>query len=102
MNVLITLLLFLCITTYVYSKSVLIHENTVTAGVSSLEFKACVENGFTVDIVTDSTWQTMSQTQFASYDLLVIGDPSCADISYALANSGVWASVVMASFWKSW
>ena len=65
------------------------------SGSPSQEEQTATAQGFTVTVVSDATWQSMTQAQFAAYDLLIIGDPSCGGTPNAVANSSVWAPVVM-------
>ena len=67
----------------------------------SLEQQEAEAAGFQVTIVTTAQWQAMTAAQFASYRLLIIGDPHCDyDGSYpygADANQSVWEGVVQSS-----
>ena len=85
---------------------VLILASSVTSGTAtdgsgkSLEQQQAEADGFTVTLATDSQWDAMTASQFAAYQALVIGDPTCqGDESYAAAqtNASVWEPVVMAS-----
>lgn len=76
-------------------RTALINDSTVTGGANSPEAQAAAAQGFAVTVVTDSQWQAMSQAQFASYDLLILGDPTCKSTANAAANAAVWAPVVM-------
>jgi hypothetical protein len=85
---------------------VLILASSVTPGTAtdgsgkSLEQQQAEADGFTVTLVTGAQWDAMTASQFAAYQALVIGDPSCrGDESYAAAqtNASVWEPVVMAS-----
>jgi hypothetical protein len=53
--------------------------------------------GWNVTVATASQWDAMTQTQFASYQLLVLGDPDCgavSSISSAVSNESTWAPAV--------
>ena len=85
---------------------VLILASSVTPGTAtdgsgkSLEQQQAEADGFTVTLATDAQWDAMTASQFAAYQALVIGDPTCkGDESYAAAqtNASVWEPVVMAS-----
>jgi uncharacterized repeat protein (TIGR01451 family) len=75
---------------------------TATDGSSeSLEQQQAELDGFTVDVVDDSTWGGMSSSDFAKYRVIIIGDPTCADdpsfYAAAQANASTWEPVVMGS-----
>jgi hypothetical protein len=54
--------------------------------------------GFDVTVVSGATWQTMSETQFRAYDVLIIGDPDCSAIAPSvMANLTTWTDAVMHS-----
>jgi hypothetical protein len=73
----------------------LINASTVS-GSPSLEQQQASALGFSVDVVSGATWDSMTQAQFASYQLLIIGDPTCATMAAsATSNAAVWAPVVM-------
>lgn len=67
----------------------------------SLEQQEAEAAGYQVTIVTTAQWQAMTAAQFASYRLLIIGDPHCDyDGSFpygADANQSVWEGVVQSS-----
>ncbi|MEO6739795.1 MAG: HYR domain-containing protein [Chthoniobacteraceae bacterium] len=74
----------------------LINGDTVTGGAASQEAAAATAQGYVVTVVSNATWQTMTQAQFGTYDLLIIGDRTCSSVSASAAtNSAVWAPVVM-------
>lgn len=53
--------------------------------------------GWNVTVATQSQWDAMSGSQFASYQLLVLGDPTCGSasaISGAVSNEATWAPQV--------
>jgi hypothetical protein len=52
--------------------------SSVTGGASSLEATRAAALGFSpIDVVTDTTWASLTAAQFADYQLIVIGDPTC-------------------------
>jgi hypothetical protein len=74
---------------------VLILDSMVSGGASSPEAQAAAAAGKGVDVVDDATWGTMTTAQFAAYDALVLGDPTCGAISPAAeANALVWGAAV--------
>lgn len=74
----------------------LINGDTVTGGAGSQEAQAATAQGYVVTVVSNVTWQAMTQAQFGTYDLLIIGDRTCSSASQnAATNSAVWAPVVM-------
>ncbi len=76
----------------------LIFGPSVTNGSSSMEATRLTAEGFTVTVVDATTWGTMTHAQFATYQLLVFGDPTCGGsasiLSPAVANESTWAPVV--------
>jgi hypothetical protein len=85
----------------------LILGSTVTPGNApdgdSFEQEFAEQLGYTVTVATDSQWDSMTAAQFASYQLLILGDPTCGgdpsapDYLAAQNNMAVWEPVVMAS-----
>ena len=74
----------------------LLNSDTVTGGASSREAVDAAADGFAVTTVTGAQWDAMSAAQFAQYQLLIIGDPTCGTVATsATSNANVWASVVM-------
>jgi len=74
------------------SESVLILSTSVNGGTSSAE-------GITATLATPTTWDAMTESQFASYSAIVIGDPSsgsCASSvpSEALSTAATWGPAV--------
>jgi len=66
----------------------------------SLEQYEAEQDGFTVTSVTGAQWDAMTASQFAAYQVLIIGDPTCGDTSSfqaAVTNESVWEPVVMSS-----
>jgi hypothetical protein len=56
-------------------KKALILGSSVSGGSSSLEATRASNLGFTVTVVSDATWSSMTAAQFADYQLIVVGDP---------------------------
>src|SRR5215472_2007483 len=56
---------------------------SVTPGVApdgsgdSLEQYEAIQDGFATTVVTGKQWDAMTASQFAQYQVLIIGDPSC-------------------------
>ncbi len=74
--------------------SVAILEPTVTGGISSIEAVYAASLGHSVNVIPPATWQTMSEADFAVYDALILGDPTCrVGTSYvaAAAANPAWA-----------
>jgi hypothetical protein len=71
-------------------------------GGKSLEQSRAEAHGFTVTVVTGATWATMTAADFAKYQLIILGDPTCdpsvggATHAPAVANES-WESAVLAS-----
>ena len=58
---------------------------------------AAEDLGFTVDIVDDATWAAMTTDDFAAYEAIILGDPSCSNesaVQAAVDNAAVWAAAV--------
>ncbi len=70
-----------------------------STGTGSFEECAAIADGFDVTVVDDATWGAMTTADFAQYQVLIIGDPTCGDTvdGAAGANASVWQSAVMAS-----
>ncbi|MFC1638865.1 thrombospondin type 3 repeat-containing protein [Patescibacteria group bacterium] len=70
---------------------------TVTGGASSYEALYEIGEGHNVTVIPAYNWQTMSVAEFAAYDMLVLGDPTCRTgdsyIAAAAANPS-WAEAV--------
>ena len=77
---------------------VLILGSTVTGGAQSLEATKAASLGYGVDIVSPTTWATLTPADFARYRAIVFGDPTCRvgtdSVAAAEANVGVWTPVV--------
>jgi hypothetical protein len=74
---------------------VLILDSMVSGGAASPEAQAATAAGKGVDVVDDATWSTMTTAQFAEYDALILGDPTCGFVSPAAeASALVWGAAV--------
>jgi hypothetical protein len=77
---------------------VLILETTVSGGSSSLEAQAAEAAGEGVQLASASQWESLTTAQFAEYDAVVIGDPTCpsgeASIAAANANAATWNAAI--------
>jgi len=84
--------------TYAASGEVLILETTVSGGAGSIEAAKVTLIGKTPVVVDEATWAGMSTSDFASYDAIVLGDPTCTigvgPISPAEANKAVWSAAI--------
>ena len=79
------------------SGTALINGDTVTGG-TSVEQTLAQDLGLTVTVVSGSTWNSMSATDFAQYTVLIIGDPTCKALAGSVtANRATWTSAVMAT-----
>lgn len=85
-------------TTKAAAGEVLILDSTISGGAGSREAAAIVAAGKTPVIVNAATWGGMTAAQFASYDGIVLGDPTCTTdagtIAAAVANANVWGPVI--------
>ncbi|MGZ6952267.1 MAG: InlB B-repeat-containing protein [Acidimicrobiia bacterium] len=77
------------------TRTALINSDSVF-GSPSQEEAIATSLGLTVTLVDDATWASMTQAQFASYDVLIVGDPSCGFVPSGVATSApTWGPVVM-------
>lgn len=82
------------------SGSVLILSTSVNGGASSAEAQAATALGLSVTVATPTTWDAMTQSQFAGYNAIIIGDPStsssCATSvpSDAQSTTGTWGPAI--------
>jgi len=64
----------------------------------SVEQTSLQNQGWTVTVANNATWSAMSRSQFAVYQLLVFGDPTCSGNqgiqSAAVSNEATWAPIV--------
>jgi len=80
-------------------KKALILDSTVSGGAGSIEAQEAAAAGFgPIDVVDDATWSAMTAAQFADYQLVIVGDPTCNyNLSPAVsANAANLADAVMA------
>jgi hypothetical protein len=83
----------------ILSTSVLAGTATDGSG-KSLEQQQAEAAGFAVDVVSAAAWGALTASDFATYQVLIIGDPGCglsSSFAAADANKAVWQPVVMAS-----
>ncbi len=76
---------------------VIILDTTVTGGAASREAQAAAAAGHGVDVVSAATWGAMTTAQFAAYDGIILGDPTCTGLGSATAainNRAVWSAAV--------
>jgi RHS repeat-associated protein len=81
------------------SGPVLILSTSVNGGSSSTEAQQATALGLTVTVATPTTWDAMTQAQFAAYKAIIIGDPSGASCSGtvpadALSTAATWGAAV--------
>jgi hypothetical protein len=88
-------------------KTALILGDSVSPGTApdasgdSIEQYEAIQDGFTTTVVTGVQWDAMTASQFASYQELIIGDPTCDStgnsFAAALSDMSTWEPVVMSS-----
>ncbi|HTA31817.1 MAG TPA: hypothetical protein VK721_00165 [Solirubrobacteraceae bacterium] len=62
----------------------------------SLEQYAAEQDGYAVTIRSGAEWEEMSAAEFASYQVLIVGDPSCRNTALSAVESAhTWTPVVM-------
>jgi hypothetical protein len=85
-------------------RAALIDEESITTagGLSnegtaiSLEQYAAEKDGYAVTIRSGTEWEAMSAAEFASYQVLIVGDPSCRNTALSAVESAhTWTPVVM-------
>src|ERR671911_671793 len=79
--------------------TVLILDTSVTGGASSREAQAAIAAGHTVELATPLQWAAKTTADFATYDALILGDPTCGlpstpYIGAAEANRTVWSPAI--------
>jgi hypothetical protein len=87
------------------SPQALILGDTVSSGSApdgsgeSLEQYEAEQDGFTVTVVDGATWDSMTASDFAKYQVLIIGDPTCGfdNFEAAVTDESTWEPVVMGS-----
>jgi hypothetical protein len=78
-------------------KKALVLNSSVTGGAASREAQRATALGFAVTVVTDAQWLLMTAAQFADYQLIIIGDPTCSIVPVAVSqNATALADAVMA------
>jgi hypothetical protein len=80
-------------------KKALILDSSVSGGSMSLEAQRATALGFSpIDVVNSATWATMTAAQFADYQLIIIGDPTCSSLfpQAVSENATALADAVMA------
>ncbi len=79
--------------------NVLILASSVNGGTASAEYEELASLGCSPTLVTDTEWGGMTEADFASYEAIVIGDPSsgsCATTvpTEAASTAGTWGPAV--------
>ena len=70
---------------------------TYTGPGSNIEETYLKSQGYTVTLVTATAWASMTTSQFATYRLIVFGDPDCGGVQLltaAVANESTWMPAV--------
>jgi hypothetical protein len=76
----------------------LVLNSSVSNGAASLEATKAAANGFAVTMASDAQWVAMTAAQFADYQLVIVGDPTCNVLSAAVSqNATALAGAVMGS-----
>ena len=78
------------------SKSALLFGPSVPDGMGSYEAQDLISQGWTVSVASLDQWNAMTTAQFASYQLLVVGDPYCsttAIVDVASSEANWWPAV---------
>jgi hypothetical protein len=78
-------------------KKALILDSSVSGGAASIEAQEATTLGFTVTHATDIQWGGMTSAQFADYQLVIVGDPTCGNLPAVVSqNAAALANAVMA------
>jgi Big-like domain-containing protein len=78
-------------------KKALILDSSVSGGAASVEAQEATSLGFAVTMATDVQWGAMTAAQFADYQLLIVGDPTCVLLPQVVSsNAAALANAVMA------
>jgi hypothetical protein len=81
----------------VVGNKALVLNSMVSGGASSVEAAYAAASGYAVDVVDDPTWGAMAAADFAEYELVIIGDPTCNVLSRVVSENAVaLADAVMA------
>ncbi len=81
----------------VTGKQALVLGSSVSGGASSAEATRATNLGFTVNVVNDTTWGAMTAAQFADYQLIIVGDPTCSSLPAVVSqNAKALSDAVMA------
>src|SRR5262245_28805234 len=74
----------------------LILGSSVSGGSLSSEATNAAGNGFSVNVVDDATWGAMTASQFADYQMIVVGDATCSSLPAVVSeNATALANAVM-------
>jgi len=76
---------------------VLILASLASGGSNSFEVLSAKQLNLTYDLVDDATWSAKQTTDFAKYKAIVLGDPTCGNLSQAAAaqaNAATWGAAV--------
>ena len=80
------------------AKKALVLDTTVEGGMNSREVLSAQSLGFDVTVVGGDVWAGMTTSDFAAYDVLILGDPNCVGnpgpLSPAEAHPDVWGAAV--------
>jgi RHS repeat-associated protein len=72
---------------------ILILSTSVSGGSESPEAQAAIADGYSVSVVDPSSWGAMTQSQFAGYQAIVLGDPSTSSSCASDPSSAVAAAL---------
>jgi hypothetical protein len=76
-------------------KKALLLESSAPGGATSPEATRAAALGFTVTVVDDATWGSMTAAQFSDYQLIIVGDPNFAVPEVVSQNAQALADAVM-------
>ena len=81
-----------------WAKKALVLDPTVVGGSNSLEAQRARALGFDVTVVDGPTWAGMSAADFATYELVILGDPNCvgnpSPLAGAEAHPEIWGPAI--------
>ena len=78
--------------------TVLILSTSVSGGSSSAEAAAATADGYSVVVDDETTWESLSESDFASYSAIILGDPACGTDDSAIvaaeSDASTWSSAI--------
>jgi RHS repeat-associated protein len=80
---------------------ILILSTSVNGGASSAEAEAAVADGYSVTVANATTWDSMSESTFAGYQAIVLGDASASSSCASSTSSSLAAATSDIATWSA-